>query len=84
MGRLFYIDGIIFHGDGRPYFLDDHAVGRQQLGRYSVVRVRDQPSLMNPGYLPGKLMRAYLRAAEPVYQRNGLTFDKIGYYYPSY
>lgn len=37
---------------------------------------------MNPGYLPGKLMCAYHVFVRPLYQRNGVTFDKIGYYYP--
>lgn len=43
---------------------------------------RPPPSLMNPGYLPGKLMCAYHVFVRPLYQRNGVTFDKIGYYYP--
>lgn len=86
VGRLFYIDGIIFHGDGRPYFLDARTAARI-LREYT----RDQPvlpspppppSLMNPGYLPGKLMCAYHVFVRPLYQRNGVTFDKIGYYYP--
>ena len=50
-------------------------------------RDRNPPSplpLMNPGYLPGKLMCAYHVFVRPwpLYQRNGLTFDKIGCYYP--
>lgn len=78
VGRLFYIDGIILHGDGRPYFLDTYGILR------AGVHTGSQPPLMNPGYLPGKLMCAYHVFVRPwpLYQRNWLTFDKIGYYYP--
>lgn len=85
MGRLFYIDGIIFHGDGRPYFLDTRTVVR--ILRVYTRESTSPPSslpLMNPGYLPGKLMCVYhvFVRSWPLYQRNGVTFDKIGYYYP--
>lgn len=77
MGRLFYIDGIILHGDGRPYFLDTY--------RHPPGRVRDQPSAYESWLFAGEInVRLYLRAVEPVYQRNELTFNKIAYYYPSY